>query len=84
MVIPRYDSIMSVEKVAASFDPVLLAEIREDAAQAGTPSLSAWLADAAQLKLRRHRAATLLAEHERRHGVITDAELAAVQSAWPA
>ena len=75
---------MSVEKVAASFDPVLLAEIREDAAQAGAPSLSSWLADAAQLKLRRHRAAVLLAKYEHRHGVITDAELAEVQSAWPA
>ena len=75
---------MSVEKVAASFDPRLLAEIRKDAAQAGVPSLSAWLADAAHLKLRRQRAAILLAEYERRHGVITDAELAPVEGAWRA
>ena len=75
---------MSVEKVAASFDPELLAEIRQDAAMGGAASLSAWLADAARLKLRRHRAATVLAEYERRHGVITDAELAVVRAAWPA
>jgi len=75
---------VSVEKVAASFDRQLLAQIRDDAAQVGAPSLSAWLADAAQLKLRRHRAAVLLGEYERLHGSISDAELAAVQEQWPA
>jgi len=75
---------MAVEKIAASFPPELLEEIRQDAADEGAPSISSWLSDAARLKLRRHRASAVLAAYEADHGEITEAELSAVQMEWPA
>jgi hypothetical protein len=74
---------MAVEKIAASFSPELLSEIRRSAGE-GATSISAWLSDAAQLKLRRHRATALLVAYEQEHGEITETELAPVQTKWPA
>jgi hypothetical protein len=83
VVIPRYDPGVGVEKIAASFSPELLAEMRRNAAEEGAPSLSAWLADAAAAKLRRHRMARAVADYEAEFGAITEEELQNVLAQWP-
>ena len=75
---------MAVEKIAASFTPELLHDIRQAVADEGLPSVSAWLSEAARLKLRRKTAAALLADYEKQNGLITEDELEAVRAQWPA
>jgi hypothetical protein len=74
---------MAVHKVAVSMPPKLIQAARADAAHRGE-SLSGWLADAAERKLRRRRAREVLSEYEARRGEITEAELRAIRKRWPA
>jgi hypothetical protein len=75
--------VMAVHKVAVSMPPKLIQAARADATYRGE-TLSGWLADAAERKLRRRRARQVLNEYEARHGEITKAELRTVRRRWPA
>ena len=65
---------MKVEKLSISLDPRLGGDVRAAAARADT-SLSAWLAEAAEARLRREALAELLADWQAEHGPITPEEL---------
>lgn len=66
---------MKVDKLSVSFDPELGDAVRSAAAQAGKP-LSAWLAEAAAIKLRAEALEEFLANWEDEHGVLTAEEIA--------
>ena len=70
---------MTVTRLAISLDEELARRIR---AAAGDQPISTWLADAAQRKLRAQGLARTVADWERAHGAVTDAERAAVERAW--
>lgn len=79
VVIRAYDRAM--ERLSLSLPEDLAVRIR-DAALADGASLSAWLAQAAESRLLLRNASKAIAEWEREHGEITEAELAAVERAW--
>lgn len=62
---------MTVARLAISLDAELAAQIRE-AADGGT--VSSWLADAAERKLRAQGLGAVVAEWEAEHGALTPAE----------
>ncbi|HEX3391702.1 MAG TPA: hypothetical protein VHS55_04000 [Solirubrobacteraceae bacterium] len=66
---------MKVDKLSVSFAPDLGDAIRGAARESGS-SLSAWLAEAAAVKLRAQALADYLDEWEREHGQLTPEELA--------
>jgi hypothetical protein len=66
---------MRVDKMSVSFNAELGDAVRSAAAHAGKP-LSAWLAEAAAVKLRAGALAEFLADWESGHGVLTGAEIA--------
>ena len=67
---------MTVARLAVSFDADLARRVRRSA---GKQPISAWLADAAQRKLRAEGLLETVRRWEAEHGEITEAELAAVQ-----
>ena len=69
---------MAVEKISVSFEPELGAAIRAAAASAGQ-SVSAWLAAAAQDRLRRGALAAAVAGWEHKFGALTEGEVAAAE-----
>lgn len=81
MVIPQYDQPMAVDKFTVSFEPDLAKQVRELAEAEGL-SVSAWLADAAERRIKRHLARQLLEEYEAEHGEITEEELEEVRKVW--
>ncbi len=72
---------MTAERLAISLDPDLSARIRDVAGAAGA-SISAWMADAAERKLRAIAARAALADYEAEFGEISDAEVERVRKAW--
>ncbi len=73
---------MAVEKLSVSFEPALAQRTRE-AAEATGRSLSAFVAEAVEYRLKLEAARRLLAEWESEHGAITEQERARVRSGWP-
>ena len=63
---------MNVTRLSVSFDDELARAVRR---AAGRGSTSAWLADAARRKLRAEGLLRVVAEWEREHGALLDAEL---------
>ncbi len=66
---------MKVDKISVSFDPDLGDSVREAARRQGA-GLSAWLAGAAEAKLRSEALADFLQAWESEHGHLTEEELA--------
>ena len=78
-VLRSYDG--SMERLSLSLPEDLAARIR-DAAHADGSTLSGWLAQAAESRLLLRKASRAIADWEREHGEITEAELATVERAW--
>lgn len=72
---------MGVEKVSLSFEPELALQMRELAESEGK-SLSAFVADAVQHKLKLQLARELIRDWEAEHGEITEVELRAARTRW--
>jgi hypothetical protein len=72
---------VAVEKLSLSFEPELAQRTRE-AAEAAGRSLSAFVAEAVEYRLKLEAVRTLLEEWEAEHGPISDKELARVRSRW--
>ena len=70
---------MPAAKSTISLDPQLRDQIEAAAASAGE-SFSAWLADAARLRLRKERVLELIAEWETEHGEFSEGEIAAARA----
>jgi len=66
---------MTVDKMSVSLLPALSASVREAAEESGE-TLSGWLADAAQRKLRSEALDDFLSEWEEENGTITEEEIA--------
>jgi hypothetical protein len=71
-----------MEQFAISLDPALAARVRVAAQEEGR-SVSEWLADAAECKVRLIAGREALGEYERAEGAIAEEELAAARRAWP-
>lgn len=69
-------------KLSISMTEELARRIRQAAEQAGE-SVSAWLADAAERRLKLEAGRALLSEWEAEHGAISADELAHVRARWP-
>ncbi len=67
---------MTVARLAVSFDADLARRVRR---AAGKQPIAAWLADAAQRKLRAEGLLEAVGAWQAEHGAITDAELRAVE-----
>ena len=74
---------MAVERLAISFDPDLAQEVRDAASEAVDNNISAWLADAARLKLRQRNLQQAIQQFESEYGEISDEELADLDGEWP-
>lgn len=72
---------MPVEKLSLSFEPELARRTRE-AAEATGRSLSAFVAEAVEYRLKLEAARRLLEEWEAEHGAISEQERARVRSRW--
>jgi hypothetical protein len=72
-----------MERLSLSLPEALATRIR-DAARAEGATLSAWLMQAAESRLLLRSASQAIADWERAHGEITEAELDAVERAWRA
>lgn len=72
---------MAVEKLSLSFDPELANRARQ-AAQTTGRSLSAFVAEAVEYRLKLEEARMLLQDWEDAHGPVTEKELASVKSRW--
>jgi predicted transcriptional regulator len=70
-----------VEKLSLSFEPHLAQRTRE-AAEATGRSLSAFVAEAVEQRLKREAGRRLLEEWETEHGAISEQERARVRSRW--
>lgn len=70
---------MKVDKLSVSFEPDLGDAVRDAAKRRGR-GLSAWLAEAAQTKLRSEALGDFLDDWEREHGPFTAEELAAARA----
>jgi hypothetical protein len=68
---------MTVSRFAVSFEPELARAVRR---AAGKEPTSSWLADAARRKLRSEGLLRVVAEWEREHGVIDEADLARAET----
>jgi hypothetical protein len=66
---------VKVDKMSISMDPQLGDDVRVAAERAGV-SVSAWLAQAAVVRLRKQALAEFLSDWQTKHGKITAAELA--------
>jgi predicted transcriptional regulator len=73
---------VAVEKLSLSFEPDLAHRTRE-AAEATGRSLSAFVAEAVEQRLKLEAGRRLLDEWEHEQGAITDQERAKVRSRWP-
>ena len=74
---------MAVEKLSLSFEPDLAQRAREAAESTGR-SLSAFVAEAVEQRLKLESGRRLLEEWEQEQGAITERERAKVRSRWPA
>jgi hypothetical protein len=74
---------MSARKLAISLDDDLAKEVQRAARAEARGNVSAWLADAARLRLRHLAARQALKAFEADNGEITEAELRRVRRAWP-
>ena len=70
---------MAVQKLTISFGYDLAEQVKAVA----EGNVSAWLADAAQHKLRLLEASALLHSYEADHGEINEKELVEVRTEWP-
>ena len=73
---------MGARKITISLPPDLASSVDDDADARGE-TVSAWMADAAQRKLRRKAARELLRKFEAAHGSITESERAEARKLWP-
>ena len=69
------DGRSTADRLSLSLDPVLCSEVRRSASEAGL-SISAWVADTAQTKLRVEAGIALTKEWEEEYGPSTDEEIA--------
>jgi hypothetical protein len=74
---------MPARKLAISLDDQLAREVRRAAKAESRGNISAWLADAARLRLRQIAAKAALRAYEDEAGEITDDELRQVRRQWP-
>jgi len=74
---------MAVQKLSLSFEPTLAERAREAAEQVGT-SLSSFVAEAVEYRLRLEEGRRLLGEWEAEEGPITQKELGSARSKWRA
>jgi hypothetical protein len=74
---------MAARKLAISLDDRLAKEVRRAAKAEARGNISAWLADAARLRLRQIAAKEALRVYENEAGEITDEELRQVRRLWP-
>jgi len=74
---------MAARKLAISLDDRLAKEVRRAAKAEARGNISAWLADAARLRLRQIAAKEALRAYEAEAGEITDDELRQVRRLWP-
>ena len=72
---------MAAERLAISLDPRLSARIRH-VVEASGGSISAWMADAAERKLRATAARAALADYEAEFGEIPEAEVEQIRREW--
>lgn len=72
---------MAVEKLSLSFDPILAERARKAAETTGR-TLSGFVAEAVEVRLKLEEARALVEEWQREHGPITDRELSSVRSKW--
>lgn len=70
------------KKLAISFDGWLATAVQKAAQTQAAGNVSAWLAEAARDRLRLEGGRQLLKEHEAKHGVITDEQIAEVEREW--
>ena len=80
--LPRYDWLVAVEKLSVSVEPALARRMRAAASARGR-SLSAFVAEAVEHRLKLEAAEQLLGEWEAEHGAVTDVERERVRSRWP-
>ncbi len=73
---------MAVEKLSVSFEPELAQRTRE-AAEATGRSVSAFVAEAVEHRLKLEAGRRLLEEWEAEHGAISEQERSRVRSRWP-
>jgi hypothetical protein len=74
---------MAAKKLAISLDGQLAKQVERAAKVESRGNISAWLADAARLRLRQLAAKQALEAYEAEAGVITEDELAEVRRLWP-
>ncbi|MDP8984700.1 MAG: hypothetical protein M3N97_06570 [Pseudomonadota bacterium] len=70
---------MKVDKISISFDAALGDQVRNAARKAGT-GLSSWLAGAAAAKLRAEALEEFIGAWQKKHGILTAAELSQAES----
>jgi hypothetical protein len=74
---------MSARKLAISLDGDLAREVQRAAKTEARGNVSAWLADAARLRLRQLAAKQALKAFEDEYGAVTEAELRRARRSWP-
>jgi hypothetical protein len=74
---------MAARKLAISLDDRLAREVKRAAKAEARGNISAWLADAARLRLRQIAAKEALRVYENEAGEITGEELRQVRRRWP-
>ena len=74
---------MPARKLAISLDDRLAKEVRRAAKAEARGNISAWLAEAARLRLRQIAAKEALRVYENAAGEITNDELRQVRRLWP-
>jgi len=72
---------MTVDKLSLSFESSLARRIRRAAKSSGQ-SVSAFVADAVEHRLKLEAAESLIGEWEAEHGEISEREMAAVRKRW--
>ncbi len=72
---------MGVQKLSLSFEPALAERARE-AAEARGRSLSSFVSEAVEYRLKLEEAQRLIEDWEAEHGAITDGELARARAKW--
>jgi len=75
--------IVGTKKLAISLDRQLAKQVEQAAKVESRGNISAWLADAARLRLRQLAAKQALEAYEAEAGVITEDELAQARRLWP-
>ena len=73
---------MGVRKITVSLPPDLAASLDKDAASKGE-TVSSWIADAVERKLRRKIARVVLREFESVHGALTKTDKEKARKLWP-